>query len=85
MKNMFGDEREPQKLEFSWTSNHLFIKKGGKLFGLVSTNGWTGHTMLIDYERDEPVITNLHDTIISFGEMKQIMAEWENHKQSTES
>lgn len=75
MKNMFGDEVEPQKLTFEYSAPILYIKRGGKFAGMVSPNGWTGKTLWINYEKDEPVLDNYNGSI-SLAEMHEIITEW---------
>lgn len=75
MKNMFGDETEPRKLEFKWLVPTLQIHIDGHWSGMVVPNGYLGTGyMNIHHKFGEPILSNvdlLHD--LSFSEMQQIM------------
>lgn len=75
MKNIFGDEREPEVLTFEYEAPHMTVKRGGKFAGMVSPNGWTGKTMMINYKEKEPVLSNYRGDL-SLGEMEQILEQW---------
>ncbi len=96
MKNMLGDEVDPEdfKLSFSWTDSTMWVNRGKRYTNdrgvkncikyecHVSPNGWTGNTRTIIYELNEPIIHNLRSDI-SFGEIKQILTEWEKGNPKT--
>jgi hypothetical protein len=81
MKNMLGEEREPQKLSID---QHGFIKRGDKIFGYIKPNGWNG-SQWIDFEVGEPIVTIFpSNALISFKEMQFLMDEWSKLKVATE-
>ncbi len=73
MKNLFGEEVEPHELTFEFTSPHLTVLCNGKVFGIVSPNGWQGYTMNVNYKLGEPIVMNMRE-IMSLFEMQQIIA-----------
>jgi hypothetical protein len=74
-KNILGEMVEPQSLTFKFEKPHLTIFRGDKFAGMVVPNGWTGKSKIIDYEMNEPVLTN-YDGVLSLKEMAKIIAEW---------
>lgn len=84
MKNLLGDEVEARKLSFDWRCPHLDVFVDGKWHGMVSPNGWQGHTMNINHKLGEPLMTNVNG-ILSFSEMQTIMDEYKRHTNETEA
>lgn len=84
MKNMFGDDVEPRKITFRWLIPHLDILVNGHWQGMVSPNGWQGHSMDINHKLGEPVMSNVHLwQTLSFSEMAAIMEEYNKHMDNT--
>ena len=80
MKNLFGDEVKPRKLSFKWLCPHLEVFVNDHWCGMVSPNGWQGHSMNVHYAIGEPVMNSLNLWFaMSLDEMQLIMAEWKKH------
>lgn len=75
MKNIMGDEREPELLTFDYTEPHMNLFRGGRWCGMVSPNGWSGKTAMINYKLKEPVMTCYHGNL-SLTEMQSVLDAW---------
>jgi len=76
MKNMFGEEKSPEKLSFKMVGRVMEVTRGDKFAGYVAKNGWTGKSMFINFKRDEPVLHCFMDEL-SFTDLKELMGAWE--------
>ena len=75
MKNIFGEDREPQKLEITKEGKtHVVLKRDGKLVGLVYKNGWNGYSRLIDFPVGEPIFDIVRYEKFSLSELNQVIA-----------
>jgi hypothetical protein len=85
MTNVFGEEIEPRKLTFEWSYPHLNLFINGRWSGMISPNGWQGHSMNIDHKLGEPVMTNVHLWhTLSVSEMMAMVEEFEKHMDGRE-
>jgi hypothetical protein len=75
--NMFGNEVEPRPMTLKWLGEHLTLFRGGRFTGMVSKNGWTGKSVILDYKPGEPVLYNVHG-MFSLDELKTIVTECHN-------
>jgi hypothetical protein len=82
MKNMFGEEVSDERVpfEFNWMESVciLDIQRGGKYFGQVSSNGWTGASKRTGVPLGAPLLSNVNCDL-SFTDMHEIMNEWFSH------
>lgn len=73
--NIMGEDREPQPMTFKWLGAHLTLFRAGQFTGMVSKNGWTGKSALIDYELGAPVFYNMRG-MFSLDELQIIVDAW---------
>lgn len=77
---MFGDEVKPIELAFEWSYPHLTVLRDGHFMGMVSPNGWQGHSINLYYRFGEPYLNNVHLWHnMSLGEMTAIKEAFNRH------
>lgn len=75
MKNIFGDEREPQPLQIKVEGKTLCLSRGGSFVGIVFANGTLGGVQMIDHELGEPIVNQIFGGL-SLSEMQRIIDAW---------
>lgn len=71
MKNMLGEERQPQPLTFEWGKSQVLLVRGGHYIGHGCINGFNG-VALIHHPVGEFILTQLNGSI-SASELRQLI------------
>ena len=83
--NLMGEMVAPRKLSVVMEGVVAYVKRGGVAFGIIKRNGWTGKSISIDFEVNEPILQIFAPNAeLSLKEMQFLTDEWHRLESAAE-